>query len=368
MSTGKAAVHHPGGHEFSDITPMNRVKGTPQSKLATAARPPSISWKVPGRVGGGMPGVGPRFDPHVKDNGYVWWYVDGLSDDGNYGFTVIAFIGSVFSPYYKWARRGNPADPRNYSCMHVVLYGKSDRRWAMTERKADALSQSEDTLVIGPSSMHWDGNKLTIDLDEVSVPLPQGVRGQITVHTDAVYDRASYLDNEKAQRWWPINPRARAEVRLNKPELNWSGNAYFDSNDGDKPLEESFIYWNWSRGTLNDGGAAILYDLELKDGGFRSLSLRYRTDGTVEDFTSPDPMVTLPKTLWRVARHTRCDAGDKASIEERLVDTPFYSRSVLNTHLLGQPVRAMHESLDMRRFVSPAVQFLLPFKVPRRFI
>lgn len=368
MSMADTALHQRTGHNSSDDTAEAASGGTAPAPAHTAAAPPSITWKVPGRVGGGMPGVGPRFDPQVKDNGYVWWYVDGLSDDGNYGFTVIAFIGSVFSPYYKWARRGNPADPRNYSCMHVVLYGRSDRRWAMTERKADALSQSEDTLVIGPSSLHWDGDKLTIDLDEVSNPLPRRVRGRITVHTDAVYDRASYLDNERAQRWWPINPRARAEVNLDTPGIRWSGNAYFDSNDGDKPLEDSFIYWNWSRGTLKDGGAAILYDLELKDGGFRKLSLRYRPDGTVEDFTSPDPMVTLPKTLWQVARHTRCDPGDNAHIEERLVDTPFYSRSVLRTHLLGQPVRAMHESLDMRRFVSPAVQFLLPFKVPRRFV
>ena len=92
MNTGKAAVHQRSGHEISDIGQVNRVIDTPHDEAALAPRPPSINWKVPGRVGGGMPGVGPRFDPQVKDNGYVWWYIDGLSDDGNYGFTVIAFI------------------------------------------------------------------------------------------------------------------------------------------------------------------------------------------------------------------------------------------------------------------------------------
>ena len=42
----------------------------------------------------------------VAPGGYRWWYVDALSDDGQHGLTVIAFIGSVFSPYYAWSRRG----------------------------------------------------------------------------------------------------------------------------------------------------------------------------------------------------------------------------------------------------------------------
>ena len=42
---------------------------------------------------------GPQFDQEVRDDGgYVWWYVDALSDDGLHGLTMIAFIGSVFSP------------------------------------------------------------------------------------------------------------------------------------------------------------------------------------------------------------------------------------------------------------------------------
>ena len=49
-----------------------------------------------------------------RPNGYAWWYVDALSDDGAHGITLIAFIGSVFSPWYAWARRRGPADPQNH--------------------------------------------------------------------------------------------------------------------------------------------------------------------------------------------------------------------------------------------------------------
>ena len=59
----------------------------------------------------------------VGRDGYAWWYVDALSDDGQHGLTIIAFIGSVFSPYYAWARRRGPADPLNHCALNVALYG-----------------------------------------------------------------------------------------------------------------------------------------------------------------------------------------------------------------------------------------------------
>ena len=53
----------------------------------------------------------PEFDAAVPRSGYRWWYVDGISDDGRNAVVVIAFVGSVFSPYYFRARSRGPADP-----------------------------------------------------------------------------------------------------------------------------------------------------------------------------------------------------------------------------------------------------------------
>ena len=36
-----------------------------------------------------------------------------LSDDERHGLSIISFVGSVFSPYYKFARRTAGADPEN---------------------------------------------------------------------------------------------------------------------------------------------------------------------------------------------------------------------------------------------------------------
>jgi hypothetical protein len=68
--------------------------------------------------------MNPAFNTQVPRGGYAWWYLDALSDDGQYGLTVIAFIGSVFSPYYAWARRRGHglADPLNHCALNVALY------------------------------------------------------------------------------------------------------------------------------------------------------------------------------------------------------------------------------------------------------
>jgi carotenoid 1,2-hydratase len=45
-----------------------------------------------------------------------------------------------------------------------------------------------------------------------------------------------------------------------------------------------------------------------------------------------------------------------------LEDTPFYTRSKIQV----EGGHFMHESLDLRRFRQAWVQFLLPFRMPRR--
>jgi len=59
----------------------------------------------------------PNFDLHVPEDGYAWWYVDGLSDDDSRAISIIGFIGSVFSPWYRWSGRRNPA---NHCCINVA--------------------------------------------------------------------------------------------------------------------------------------------------------------------------------------------------------------------------------------------------------
>ena len=277
----------------------------PDGKLSQARRTDGVAGAVPGggwdaswrrSADGGIVGpacgsrdaFGPRFDGPVPPGGYAWWYVDALSDDGRHGLTIIAFIGSVFSPYYAWSRRRGAGIPQNHVAVNAVLYrpGGSGKRWAMTERGAAALTTDAHRLQIGPSALTWDGTTLTIALDEVALPLPRRLRGTIRVHPGALTSRAFTLDAAGRHRWSPLAPVSRVEVALTHPELRWSGPGYFDTNEGDTPLEDDFRHWDWCRAPTA-AGATILYNAERRDGSSQALALRVARNGAVEAMPPP---------------------------------------------------------------------------------
>ncbi len=305
------------------------------------------------------------FDPKVPEGGYHWWYVDALSDDGRHGLTIIAFIGSVFSPYYKWARRRGPAEPLNHAAINVALYGASGHKWAMTERGQNAVARDRGHFTVGPSRLAWVEDSLEISLDEMTFPLPGRIRGEIRLHPENLNTEPFGLDADGLHHWRPIAPTARVEVALEKPALDWQGHGYLDSNWGAVPLEASFRRWDWSRSPIGRG-SAVLYEGERRDGSPFNLALHFAADGRATPFDPPRPC-PLPRTrIWRIPRATRTEGDATTGIEATLEDTPFYARSLLRTKLLGETTTAVHESLDLDRFSLPIVQAMLPFRMPRR--
>lgn len=277
---------------------------------------------------------------------------------------MIAFVGSVFSPYYAWGRRRPGVDPDNYCSLNVALYGRSARRWSMTERARRFCQRDATRFSIGPSQLHWDGQALNVQVDEVSAPIPQRIRGHIRLEPQRLFGFSTALDPAGRHRWGPLAPAARIEVHLEAPAQSWSGQAYLDSNEGDEPIERAFHRWDWSRSRLADGSTAVLYDMQYPDQSEQVLALRFGHDGAVQPFAAP-PRQSLAPTRWRVARSMRSDSPVR--IQETLEDTPFYQRSLLRSTLLGEPVTSFHESLSIPRLVSPVVRAMLPWRMPRRF-
>ncbi len=303
------------------------------------------------------------FEREIAPDGYRWWYIDALSDGGDQALSLIAFAGSVFSPYYAAARRRGSADPLNHCAINIALYGENGALWAMTERGRSRVVRDDRSLAIGRSAMkHVDG-AIEIALDEIAVPWCRRIRGVVRLTPRHWCKRRFELDCAGLHHWSPIASSARIEVRLDRPALAWDGEAYLDSNWGAEPLENRFRGWTWSRAHLPDR-TVVLYDREERSGASRTLALAIDRRGAIEEI-SPPPPVALAPTSWRLTRYTRADAGSPAVIRHTLEDGPFYSRSLLDTHLFGRPAVAIHESLSLDRFRSRAVQWLLPFRMPR---
>ncbi len=247
--------------------------------------------------------------------------------------------------------------------MNVVLYGDGGKRWAMTERGARAVDRSATTLAIGPSHMEWDGDGLTIHVDEITAPLPSRIRGRIRLHPSAIATHVVALDATGRHGWSPIAPRARVDVSLDNPGRAWSGNGYFDSNWGSRALEQDFSQWTWCRAPSRDG-ATVLYDVARRDGSDLSVALRYGADGSATPFAAPS-IRHLKRSFWGLPRVTRSDTT--ARITQTLEDAPFYGRSVVETELAGEKLIAVHENLSLDRFDTAWMRLMLPFKAPRAF-
>jgi carotenoid 1,2-hydratase len=176
--------------------------------------------------------------------------------------------------------------------------------------------------------------------------------------------RKDYSANDAGRhRWGPIAPVAQVEVEMQHPDLRWSGQGYFDHNNGDEPLEDAFSSWDWSRAHAGSD-TLIHYDALTKNGATRTLGLRFVPNGEIESIPSP-PSQPLRKTLWRIDRNVRCEPGARPSVVKTLEDTPFYARSIVQKNLGGEELHGVHERLRLDRFCAPIVQGMLPFRMPR---
>ena len=302
----------------------------------------------------------PTFDVSVPPHGYRWWYVDGLSDDGEHGLTIIGFIGSVFSPYYFRARKRGDVVAENHCAINVALYGKT-KRWAMTERGVRQVSRDADCLRIGPSSLRWLGDELIIDINERCMPVPRALRGQVRLQTKHLYDAPIALDAAEKHHWQAIAPEARVVAEFENPKLSWQGHAYHDMNWGSEPLEQGFREWTWARATTTQG-TQVLYDVSHVDGGRFTYGRCYQ-NGRVSPTSVPKTFALRPG-FWGMSRWVHSEAQPR--LLATLEDAPFYTRNHIAMRLDGEACEAFHESLSLERFTNPIVQKMLPFRMPRR--
>ncbi len=288
-----------------------------------------------------------------------------MSDDAKYGLTIIIFIGSVFSPYYAWARNRGRAEPENHLAVNVALYGSGGHRWTMTERGRGTLDRSADHIEIGPSSAEWleDGN-LLIEVDEITAPVPRRVRGRVLVSPLCSTAEAVALDEAGRHHWHPIAPRARVTVSMDQPAQSWTGSGYIDHNRGREPLEAAFSSWTWCR-TIEQDRTRIYYDIVEKTGKISGLHLSYTDKSERIPIVAP-PMTSGGQTLWRLPIDLRSEDGARSLIRQRWEDGPFYARTLIAPRIDGSEVLAVHETVSLSRFATSWVQYLLPFRMPRR--
>ena len=273
----------------------------------------------------------------------------------------------MFSPFYAAARRRGSADPERHCSLNVAVYGQTAERWSFTEHRRDAVSREPERWRVAGNELRWEGEDLVIGIDDWSAPLGlRGrVRGQVRVTPTRINDRSFRIDPEGLHRWWPIAPHGRARVELDSPQLRFEGSAYLDSNWGDEPMEAGFSTWTWSRAEVGDA-TVVLYDAAPRRGPAYERAMRFGREGLEYLDGSAFEWTSLPQGGWGMERKTRVSRGGDAQLLRTLEDAPFYTRNLMKTRVLGEEVRAVHESLDLDRWARPRTQFMLPFRMRKR--
>ena len=231
---------------------------------------------------------GPNFNIAVPPNGYAWWYVDGISDTTERAISIIGFIGSVFSPWYRWSGRKNP---ENHVCINVATYGPGGR-FTMTDRGQSALRQSPSKFQVGPSSMRWNGDHLIIDVNEIgSPPLISRVKGQIIVTPSAVTDVELPLTTDGAHIWRPFAPTSRISVDLNSKGWQWEDTGILTPILHPR-LEEDFPI---GHGDGTDPGSTCFYDATRLNGSKLAAAVQFDEKGRACEI--PLPQTRLKRSL-----------------------------------------------------------------------
>jgi carotenoid 1,2-hydratase len=269
-------------------------------------------------------------------------------------------LGNVFSPRWAKARERDPEScSLDFSTLNVALRVGHRNRWSLTERSRGAVARTERHLRIGASEMRWHGNELRVRVDERTAPWGTQLRGNVRLIPQSTSDQHIALDPKGLHTWSPKVPLAHVEVTFDAPRVAFRGVGYFDVNEGECPLEDTFSSWSWSR-ISNARESAIAYDVTTRDDGFSSRAYAATAGGGLTQ-REPGSLFEMSTTRFGLARVARHEYG-QVVLRKTLENGPFYARSLVSARLPSGHAHGFHESVSLDRLRAPWVKFLVPFR------
>ncbi len=209
---------------------------------------------------------------------YEWWYFDALSDDGRHALTCIWFLGNPFSPYYRRAAAGRPADPFRHNALFFALYRDGrlhayhfTRFLSSQIRAGEALPLDlrfgDNRLTASPGGWHLALSDENANCRRLDAALTFAAPPLVPAETQDILRETSH--------WWlPAAPfcRVAGRLTLREPhnpgaeEIVFAGAGYHDHNWGRLPFAADIRDWYWARAALDGERAAILYHVRPRHG------------------------------------------------------------------------------------------------------
>ena len=286
---------------------------------------------------------------------YEWWYFDALSDDGRHALSCIWFLGNPFSPYYRRAALGRPADPFRHNALFFALYQEGRLHAYHFTRFSAGQVEAGEAL---PLDLRFGPNRLAAGQGEWRMTLSdENANGR---RLDAALTFAApppvpgppeEVSPEASHFWLPAAPfcRVAGRVVLREPqnpgaeEIRFSGTGYHDHNWGRLPFASEIRDWYWARAALSGERAVILYHLRPRGGGQAvSHLLLFERGRLVRHDAAPRvrlfrPAVNAFGTVY--ATRMGVESGEwvvRFEFGARLDSAPFYVRALCRGILDGK--------------------------------
>ena len=179
-----------------------------------------------------------------------------------HGLTIIAFIGSVFSPYYAWRGAGAGRSARTIARSTSRSTASGSERWAMTERGPRRPGARRDALsAVGPSALSWDGAWPRRSASTRSpFPFPASRPGHGPPRSNALTrpDRSCSM-RRGVTAGGRLRPSARVQVALDQPRTcAGSGDGYFDMQQRRRAARKWLLVLDMVARRLRDGAAVLV--------------------------------------------------------------------------------------------------------------
>jgi len=291
---------------------------------------------------------------------YEWWYFDALSDDGRHALSCIWFLGNPFSPYYRWAASGRPADPFRHNALFFALYQDGRLQAYHFTRFPDGQVTAGEALPLdlrfGPNRLAAGPGAWRLTLSDenangrqieavLTFAAPMPIPG--TPEETAPEETAP----ESSHFWLPAAPfcRVAGRVTLREPhnpgaeQIKFSGTGYHDHNWGRLPFASEIRDWYWARAALSGERAVILYHVRPRQGK-KAVShfLLFERGRMMRHDAAPRvrlsrPAVNVFGTVY--ATHMEVESGEQEVRFEfgaRLDSAPFYVRALCRATLNGK--------------------------------
>ncbi len=198
---------------------------------------------------------------NIPSSGYEWWYFDAISNDGEWSFVVIFYIGNPFSPEYIQNIAQHSAKPDAHPAVSISVYHRSKAEfYSFVEYTETDLKWDEEKEIL---KIHGNTFSKITEEDVLIYQIRLNEKLESSHSISAQIEFKSRISNpalfkesdEGAKRhfWNLVQPKADVKGNIlikgktGSHQINFKGLGYHDHNVGLEPMKDDFIDWYWGR-------------------------------------------------------------------------------------------------------------------------